>query len=468
MRTVRLPMCAAGADRTHRTSPPSHTLRKDTALALNINRPTALRRKVAAPPRRATGERKPFSVAALFASPIFETLQIRDFRWIWIGSFISFMAMNMQMITRGWLILRLEDDSPLALVLVMVSFAAPMTLVSLVGGAFADRFPKKYLIIISQSANALMTFVLAMMDASGVIWFGAVLIIGVINGSMMAINMPSRQAIISDIVPENKLMNAVALNNSAMNLTRIIGPAIAGFLIVFIGTSGVFYLISIVYVLSALSLLMVRSAVVQSKSARKSVGKDIFDGLRYVAADANLRGLIVMAFLPSLFGFTLFALLPVWGREALGVNSADLGLLMTMMGIGALIGTIGLASVRNFNRRGELLLGLGIVWGIALALMANSQIYPVAMPFLIIIGLISAVYMSLNMTLTQLIAAPEMRGRVMSIMMMTFGLMPLGSMPFGWAAEYIGTANALTISGIALALLTGAFAFTNPASRRIR
>lgn len=451
-------------------------------MALNIIRAPALKARRAAtaatadappradtaPPSQRRAAAKASPAAALLSSPIFETLLIRDFRWIWIGSFISFMAMNMQMITRGWLVLRLENDSPFALVLVMVSFAAPMTIVSLVGGAFADRFPKKYLIIISQSANAAMTFVLAALDASGQIWFGAVLLIGVVNGSMMAINMPSRQAIISDIVPESKLMNAVALNNSAMNLTRIIGPAVAGFLIVFVGTSGVFYLISVIYVLSALSMLMVRVEDAPGKASSKSVGKDIFDGLRYVFADVNLRGLIVMAFLPSLFGFTLFALLPVWGREALGVNSADLGLLMTMMGVGALIGTLGLASVRRFNRRGELLLVLGVVWGITLAGMANSQIYPVAMPFLVAIGLISAVYMSMNMTLAQLTAAPEMRGRVMSVMMMTFGLMPLGSMPFGWAAEYIGTANALTISGIALSLLTLAFAFAYPAFKRIR
>ena len=419
----------------------------------------------AAAPATARGRSR--RVNSILASPIFETLQIPDFRWIWIGSFISFMAMNMQMITRGWLVLRLENDSPLALVLVMVSFAAPMTVVSLLGGALADRFPKKNLIIISQSANAVMTFVLAMMDASGMIWFGAVLIIGVINGSMMAINMPSRQAIISDIVPENKLMNAVALNNSAMNLTRIIGPAIAGFLIIFIDTSGVFYLISVIYVLSALSLLMVKTNAVQAKGAKKSVGKDIFEGLRYVWSDVNLRGLILMAFLPSLFGFTLFALLPVWAREALNVNSSDLGILMTMMGVGALIGTLGLAGVRKFSRRGVLLLSLGVMWGIALVGLANSMIFPVAIPFLLIVGLISSVYMSLNMTLTQISSAPEMRGRVMSIMMMTFGLMPIGALPFGTMAEYIGTANALTISGAMLALLTLAFAFAYPAFNRI-
>lgn len=436
-------------------------------MAQNIGRaPT-----VAAPPPSTTTRARPrpshSPVQSLLDSPIFETLQIRDFRWIWIGSFISFMAMNMQMITRGWLVLRLENDSPLALVLVMVSFAAPMTIVSLVGGALADRFSKKYLIIISQTANAVMTFVLAMMDASGAIWFGAVLIIGVVNGAMMAINMPSRQAIISDIVPESRLMNAVALNNSAMNLTRIIGPAMAGFLIIFIQTSGVFYLISIIYVFSALSLLMVRVDTAQSKSAKKSVGKDIVEGLRYVWNDVNLRGLILMAFIPSLFGFTLFALLPVWAREALNVNSSDLGILMTMMGVGALIGTLGLAAIRRFSHRGLLLLGCGIVWGIMLVGLANSQIYPVAMPFLLIIGLISSVYMSLNMTLTQLSAAPEMRGRVMSIMMMTFGLMPIGALPFGTIAEYIGTANSLTISGALLALLILAFGLAYPAFRRI-
>ena len=438
-------------------------------MAQNVVRAPAVtaapRPSNAATPVAARGSNRRMN--SVLASPIFETLQIRDFRWIWIGSFISFMAMNMQMITRGWLVLRLENDSPLALVLVMVSFAAPMTVVSLVGGALADRFPKKNLIIVSQSANAVMTFVLAMMDASGTIWFGAVLFIGVVNGSMMAINMPSRQAIISDIVPETKLMNAVALNNSAMNLTRIIGPALAGFLIVFINTSGVFYLISVIYVLSALSLLMVKTNAVQEKGARKSVGKDIFEGLRYVWGDVNLRGLILMAFIPSLFGFTLFALLPVWAREALNVNSSDLGILMTMMGVGALIGTLGLAGIRKFSRRGVLLLGLGVLWGITLVGLANSMIFPVAMPFLLIVGLISSVYMSLNMTLTQISSAPEMRGRVMSIMMMTFGLMPIGALPFGTIAEYIGTANALTISGALLSILILAFAFAYPAFKRI-
>ena len=400
-------------------------------------------------------------------SPIYETLQVRDFRWIWVGSFASFMAMNMQMITRGWLVLRLEDDSPFALTLVMVSFAAPMTFMSLIGGALADRVPKKYLIFGSQIGNALLTFLMAMMDASGTIWLGAVLAIGFVNGSMMAINMPSRQSIISEIVPDDKLMNAVALNNSAMNLTRIIGPALAGFLIIFIDTSGVFYLVSIVYVLSAFSVLRLNVTSVPSNGKKKSLTGDIQEGLKYVWSDATLRGLVIMAFIPSLFGFTLFALLPAWGREALNVRSTDLGILMMLMGIGALVGTLGLASVKKFNRRGALLLVNSTLWGLALMALSQSPSYVIATPFLLLIGLLSSVYMSLNMTLTQLYAAPEMRGRVMSIAMMTFGLMPIGALPFGSLAEVIGTPNALTLSGLVLAVATVVFAFAYPHFRKM-
>lgn len=408
------------------------------------------------------------SLESMRGSPIFETLQNRDFRWILIGSFASFMGMNMQMITRGWLVLRLQDDSPLALVLVMVSFAAPMTFVSLLGGAFADRVPKKYLIIVSQLANALLTLILAMMDASGTIWFGALLMIGVINGSMMAINMPSRQAIISEIVTDDRLMNAVALNNSAMNLTRILGPALAGFMILFVGTSGVFYLVSVVYVLSALSVMRLKVHKSPGDARpRKSVKADIMEGLRYVFGDQRLRGLTIMAFLPSLFGFTLFALMPAWAREALNVSAADLGLLMTYMGVGALVGTLGIASMRKFNKRGMLLLFNGIFWGIALMGLSQSPNYLVAIPFLVIIGLLSSVFMSMNMTLMQLYSAPEMRGRVMSIAMMTFGMMPIGALPFGTLAEYIGTPNALTLSGLTLSVLTLVFVFAYPSFKRI-
>ncbi len=360
------------------------------------------------------------------------------------------MALNMQMITRGWLVLRLADDSPLSLSLVMVSFAAPMTFVSLVGGVLADRIPRKRMVIFSQGGNALLTLLVATLDITGIVAFWHLIVLGVLNGSLMAFNMPSRQAMISDIVPEDRLMNAISLNNSAMNLTRVIGPALAGILIVYIETAGVFYLISGIYVFAILSMTTIRAGTTPASTSRKGMAGDIGEGLRYVFYSPTLRGVMLILLVGTLFGFSYYALLPAWGREALDVGSDDLGILMTLMGAGALVATLILASMSRFRHRGLLLLVSCVVWGVGLALFSQATSFAVAVPYLLAVGLVSSLFMSLNMTLFQVYAAREMRGRVMSIGMMTFGLTPLSALPFGALAESIGTPDALMVSGLLL------------------
>ena len=377
------------------------------------------------------------------------------------------MGMNMQMITNGWLVLRLADESPLALALVMMSFAAPMTFISPIGGALADRIPRKRILMLSQGGNAALTILLATLDVTGVVAFWHVMVIGVANGTMMAFNMPSRTAIISDIVPEHRLMNAISLNNSGMNLSRIVGPAAAGVLIVFIDTAGVFYLVGAIYVAAFVLVAGMRAGSTVSTRARKGMFDDIREGASYTIRDQTLRGLIVMTFIPVLFGFSYFALLPAWAREALDVGSEDLGILMMLMGAGALVGSLALASMTNFKKRGLLLLAASVGWGVSLAVFSQATSYALAVPLLMIMGLLSSLFMSLSMTLTQLNASPEMRGRIMSINMMTFGLMPLSALPFGALAEKIGTPDALGLSGLLLAAFTVLFALAYPSFRRI-
>ena len=312
-----------------------------------------------------------------------------------------------------------------------------------------------------------MTFLIATLDATGLVAFWQVMAIGLINGSMMAFNMPSRQAIISDIVPESRLMNAVSVNNSSMNLTRVAGPAAAGFLILLVDTWAVFYLVSIVYVFSALSMTMVRAGSEAVARSGKGMRGDIGAGLSYVARDPTRRGLIIMSFIPALFGYSYYALLPAWGREALDIGSEDLGLLMMVMGVGALVGTLILASMQNFSRRGAFLLLFCLLWGAALATFAQTSSYLHAVPLLVLVGLLNSVFMSLNMTLIQTNSSREMRGRVMSIAMMSFGLMPLSGVPFGVLAEFTGTPFALTLSGLLLVAFTLVFAVVYPSYRRI-
>ena len=396
-----------------------------------------------------------------------ESLQYRDFRWMAAGSLVSFLAMNMQMITRGWLVLRLADDSPFALALVMMSFSLPMTFVSLVGGALADRLPRRHLVIISQAGNALMTVVIGVLDFTGYVQFWHVLVIGFLNGSLMAFNMPSRQAMLSEIVPEKSLMNAISLNNSGMNLTRIVGPAVAGFLILYIDTAGVFFVVGGIYVFSVLSTMMIDAGRTPASSSRKGVFGDIAEGLRYASGDSERRGLIVIMLITTLFGFSYWALLPAWAREALNVQSDGLGILMTIMGAGALVGTLGLAAISNLGRRGAILIVSSVLWGIALAMFSQTTSYGVAVPFLLIMGAISAVSMSMTMTMMQVLSAREMRGRMMSIGMMTFGVTPLSSLPFGALAEQTSTPNSLMISGILLALVSIVFAIVQPSFRKV-
>jgi len=362
----------------------------------------------------------------------------------------------------------LRDASPLALALVMVTFAVPSTISSMIGGALADRFSKKYLIITSQTGNFLMTLLLGVLTLSGYVEFWHIMAVGVVNGTMMGINMPSRAAIISEIVPERSLMNAISLNNSGMNLTRIIGPAVAGFLILLMGTGGVFLLVSGIYVFAALSMMVVKTPEASSKRSRKGVIGDIKEGFVYAIENPKLLGLVILVLISTLFGFSYWSLLPAWAVEALNVQSDGLGILMTIMGVGALAGTLALAGMSKTKNKGMILIVSALIWGVTLAGFALVTSYTVAIPFLLAMGAVSAIFMSMNMTLMQTMAAPEMRGRMMSLNMMTFGLMPVSSLPLGALAEYRNsTADALFISGVLLTLGTVIFVFVYPQFRKI-
>ncbi len=398
---------------------------------------------------------------------MFESFHIRDFRWFWLGTFANFMALGMQIMARSWLVLRLSDDSPLALSMVMIAFSLPMTVMALLGGALADRFPKKYIIMCTQAVSALLTSLLGTLDLTGLVRFWHLIAIGVVNGSMVAINVPSRQAIISDLVPQEKVMNAISLNNSGMNLTRAVGPALAGVLIVFLNTAGVFYLVSACSVFSLLSVGMIRTTKRPADKTSQSMIQDISEGLRYAFRDPTLRGLCITLCMPVFFGFTIMFLLPSWAREALDVQSDDLGLLMLSMGMGSLVGSLILAALRSVSKRGTWVLVNGILWGVAIVFFSKTDSYVMALLFLFFIGLMTSGFMSLQMTLMQTYANDEMRGRVMSINMMSFGAMPLSVLPFGALAEKVGTPNALFTSGLMLVAFGLIFAFFNPKFFRI-
>jgi predicted MFS family arabinose efflux permease len=312
-----------------------------------------------------------------------------------------------------------------------------------------------------------MTLLLATLDMLDLIRYRHLLAIGVVNGTLMAVNVPSRHAIISDLVPEGLLMNAVSLANSSMNVARIAGPAVAGVLILYIDTWGVFYLIAMCYVMGALSLLVISKPIQSAKAKSKNLIAEAVDGFSLAARDPRLRGLLVVLFVPTIFGFSLWSLLPVWAKAVLGAQSDGLGYLMTAMGIGALAGSLALASSGAIRHRGRALIGLTLLSGVVLMLFGGSRSYWSAMPLLFLNGLFSAMMTSLNMTLIQMLADANARGRILSITTMLFGAAPLGAAPMGALAETIGTPAVFAINGAGIVLFALIFILFNKTFRSV-
>ncbi len=379
-------------------------------------------------------------------------LKYRDYRWLFMANLMSFISIGMQQITRGWLILMMTEDSPLALSFVTMAFALPMTFMSILGGALADRYPRRSLILISQSAGAFMVLVLATLDYANVIQYWHLIVIGIINGTASATGLPSRQSIISDIVPEKSLMRAIALSNFAVNLGRLAGPALAGLLIVFMGTAGVFYLIAVLQIAAFFFTSLMKTGKKTSANRDTNFFENITEGFRYAGKNRVILGLIILSLVPSIFGFPYVTLLPAWAREALDVQSDDLGWLMGVMGVGSLAGTLLLASMKNIRNKGMFLNVSGFAWGLFLFFFSMSLSFLSAYPLLFMVGFISSIFMALNNTYMQMTSSDEMRGRMVSLSMMTLGIMPLSAVPFGILAEYTGTPCSLMTAGLLLCL----------------
>ena len=406
---------------------------------------------------------------------MFSSLANRDFRYLWFGSLAASFAMQMQMVARGWLIYDMTQ-SPIQLAWVMMSFSLPMILFSLFGGVAADRLTKKSVMIASQFANCLGTFALAGIVITGNIEFWHFIVFGVFNGAIMSFSMPARQAVIPEIVGDDQLVNAVALNSATMNLSRVLGPAIAGVIIALLagGDTSSHFAVGVVfmtnaalYLISVATIFVLRHQGRSTLATRGTIFGDVGDGFRYIWRHDLLRGLILMTFVPLIFGFPMQTLMPVFNHDVLGGGPEDLGLLMSVMGAGAIVGSFILARLSASEHKGAILFGTAFAWALFVGAFAMSTTLWAALLACAFTGLASSVFMSLHMSVVTLIIEPEMRGRVMSILMMTFGLMPLGALPVSYFAETIGIGVSLAGCAVGLAALTLALMILVPGLRSI-
>ena len=406
---------------------------------------------------------------------VFASLRVNDYKYLSIGLLGSAFALNMQLIAQGWMVYEMTS-SAMKLTWVTLSFMIPQVVFSLLGGVLADRFAKKPIIGWAPFINGLATLVMALIIFSGKADFSAFLVIGFLNGTVLALSMPARTAFIPELVGEELIFNAMAFNSACWNLARIVGPAAAGFIIAIFAegntTSGfgvglVYVILSLLYFVSALSVLYISHPGRPVQIQKKSALKDTQEALRYVVNSPIVGGLILLSILPFLFGLSINTLLPAFSTDVLKGGPDDLGLLMTGMGFGAIIGSLALAKMSSVTKKGFWIIGTGALWGGLVAIFSITNDYLISTIVIGCIGFASAINMSMNRSVMQLQVAQSMRGRIMSVDMMSHGLMPLGILPIGYIAETTGVQAGLFASGIALLLLTLLFGALMPQVRKI-
>jgi MFS family permease len=397
---------------------------------------------------------------------MFSALGNPEFRILWLGMLPSMFALQMGAVVIGFVA---YDLTGIAAVLGIIAAGAgiPMFSLSLVGGVVADRVRKRNVIFFSQLAIGIAVTVIGILILTDLIQIWHLFLMALIQGTAFAFNMPARQAYIAEVVPREALMNAVALNNAGMSMSRIAGPAAAGLLISipFIGSGGVFLLMGAMYAIAVTALRWVPPGT--AHPSKQSGVQQLKDGLNYVKGHPLLRILLLLALAPILLGMPYVQIMPVFAEDVFDVGASGLGTLMALNGVGALIGSLIIASAGNVQRRGLLQLGLGVTFGLSLAIFAFSPSYLVALVAILVVGGAGSGYMTLNNTLLIMNAGPEYHGRVMSLGMMSFSMMPLGSVPVSWIVDQIGAPLTIGISGLALAAVVGTVAVLSANYRQI-
>ncbi|MBI4219647.1 MAG: MFS transporter [Chloroflexi bacterium] len=383
----------------------------------------------------------------------FDSLRVPEFRALWIGLFIGMAGMQMMMIARTILVDELTGSAFLT-GLVTMGFAPTMLVTALFGGVAGDRLERRSVIQATQAASAVLSGAIAVLILFGVINWVHMLVQSLLQGVTFAFMMPARQAIIPRLVGREQVTNAISLSSGAMNLMAVAAPAFAGVIYSTLGPAAVYFIITGLYVGAIVLTGRVPRVPPDRAGAGQPVLSNIAAGLRYVRTNRLVLLLLSSGLIVALLAMPFRMQLPVFARRLYGSEPSEIGGLMAFAGIGGILGTLFIARLGKGNRRGLLLLAGAIVNGFGLLLIGLFPIYFLGLAFMILVGLAESIRMTLGQSLTLEVTEDQYRARVMSLMMMTFGLMPLGALPIGkavdvWGAQYalLGVACAVILAG---------------------
>jgi MFS family permease len=400
-----------------------------------------------------------------FARRTFWSLSHRDYRLIWVGNLFSSSGMWIQQVSVGWLTYQVTG-SAFMLGAVNGFRSLPLLLLGPFGGVAADRLDRKKLLFATQMFLMTVTAIFATVVFTGHAAVWNIILFSLLTGVAWAFNMPVRQSIIPSLVPREDLQNAIALGSVGFNITRILGPSVAGLLIAGVGIAGNFYLQSLAYVGVSAMVWQLTVKTSHRRSQDVSVLRNLQDGARYVWSNRLLRTQMSVALIPVLLALPYISLMPIFAEEILDVGATGFGVMMAAPGVGAVLGTMTIASVSEIRRKGLVIFGALIGVGVSLVLFSMSDWFVLSLILLVFTGGFQMVYMSTNQTLIQTTTPDEYRGRVMGIYMLNQGLLPFGSLLAGSVADVWSAPLAILVMGSSVAALSIVGLIVLPAVRR--
>ncbi len=403
---------------------------------------------------------------------MFRALSNPNYRIFWIGAFLSNVGTWMQTVAQGWLVLQLTD-SPFWLGLDAFMATAPGVVFTLIGGVFADLIDRRRLMLYTQVAAGIAAFGLAMLVATNVVNRWMVLGFSFATGCCMALASPSFLAMTYDLVGREDLANAIAMNSTQFQLSRVIGPALAGVAFRVLGLAGCFFANALSFVAVVASLSKVRpitnqDAPVHSVRDRRALWRDLIEGLHYVRNRPRVSSLLMVAAVNSFFGAPYFTMVPIYARDIFHLGATGLALMMGTAGAGAFFGALLVAYLGDFRRKGWFVLGGSLMFGICISNFALTTRLALSLAFLFGLGFALVVSVALINTLLQKLVTDQMRGRVMSMFILSFmGTMPLGNIIAGAMSSHFGPQPTLAVGGLVVTVFAASVAFFNKRLREL-
>ena len=380
-------------------------------------------------------------------------------------------SLNMQMLVRTLLVYRITGSGAILGVLALAG-AIPMIIFAPIGGVLADRFQKKNIIQIGQVISIIVTLAPMLALIFGYLspahpesWW-VLAATSILQGAVMGFMMPARAAIVSEIVGPDQLMNAISLNNLGMNTFRILSPALAGFLVDLVDFWAVYAIMTAMTVMSAICILFVPYTSDPKAAGGANPIPEMIEGWQYIRRERSILLLLVFTVSATILGMTYLHILPMFTEDILKVSATGMGVLQTVSGVGAIVGSFILASLMN-RRRGIILLLSGVVLGITLIGFSFSEWWYLSLFIIIFIGMSSTIQMALGNSLIQYYSDAAYRGRVMSFFMLGFGLSNLGGFFAGILAEGIGAPLSVGSLAALLLIITLSLLIRSPSLRRL-